>query len=229
MDLVRRHAGRRVAAHLVRVPGGAIRQRRPADRRATGGKVFIADEVPEFPVRGIEFFLDQDHKLASQPRTLGGRPIGGHVLDGAVEDALLGIGGEQVLELRHDFRHDDARVHDASRHALAHGGDRRIHPDRECLGAADPALVVVGVFEGLRPGAITVRRQFHREAAVELVDRQQAAGEPEALDLALAVVDEHLAREPLLVVEGCRDRSRARCRGNGARARGFATRRGATA
>jgi len=190
-------------ADQVVVPGGPIGQRRPRHAGPGGRQVLGLDEVREAPVRRHDARGDRLAIQRREPGALGGREVLGHGAHGLPEDRAFRVLQRHLAQLRERLLHHDARLHDAARDALAHGGDRAVRPADEIVGAPQEALVVRHAAERLGPGTRAEQREDDRHAA-HLVDGQQSLGEGRARQPQLALAHEKVVGDPRAADEGCR-------------------------
>ncbi len=128
---------------------------------------------------------------------------------GPPQRAVARLVDDVLVELRQHLLHQDARLHDALLHPLAHVLDRLVEHDRHLTGAADPCVVVGDRRERLRVGARPEDGDPVGQI-VELVDRYQVRRVLEAFELHLLAADEDVVGQPMLAPQAvAADRARA--------------------
>ncbi|MNV26229.1 hypothetical protein D3C71_1173460 [compost metagenome] len=197
VDLLRRLRGGGAFLGVEGVPRLAVRQRIQAHRVAGGRQVFVGDEVTLLLDRRQQLVGDQGAVSGGQAVLVGLREVGRHQLDRTPELAVLALGSEDLVELRHHLFHQHTRLHHAGLHAFAHVADFGIHQHRKTACTCQPVVVVLHRLERLRNLA---RAQHHRVAhgRVHLVDRHHPGGELLTFQRLLLLFHEDAVAEQVL-------------------------------
>mmetsp|Transcript_44827 Transcript_44827/g.105548 ORF Transcript_44827/g.105548 Transcript_44827/m.105548 type:complete len:492 (-) Transcript_44827:113-1588(-) len=207
MDLVRRQRQRRVLAHLMGIPGGAIGQVRPGRARAGPGRVLVAHKGQQPGVGGQHPARQQAAQRRRDAAAVGRRHRIGEVLDRAPEQALLRVADRQGLQLRHHLVHHGPRLGHAGLQAGPHVGDAAVEAAHRGSQALKPVVVVPRRAEGLDGLAAAHLGQKARQAA-DLADRLHPVGKALARQFLLqfqlqdAVGDLVARLEPVLAETG---------------------------
>ncbi len=198
VDFVRRQVRCRNSTDIELVPRFAVRNPVQADRFPGGRQILVTHEVFQPLVGRDKLVLDRIPVRGGQSLAIRLAEVPRHISDRTIEAALLGTLHDLRLYLRNCLLHQDARLHDALAHALAHVQDRLIDVDDEIVDAAQEIVIVLDCSERMqaRTAANLDKIISHRP---ELVDRLQVARKAFSLDGLLALESEEFVADAVVI------------------------------
>ena len=173
VDLFGRHLRRRRDARAVRVPGGAVGERRHAERRARVRHVLLDDELLERAQRHVDVLDDCFACGGLQAGGVCGRDARRQVREGELVDGALGrIIRDLVADALAEVLERHARRRDAALEPLAQERDVLVDELRIGVDAREEVLEVERVAPRDRGRQIRQRRVH----AAHLVDGEELVG-----------------------------------------------------
>jgi hypothetical protein len=194
----RRHGGRTMEAHEIRVPEISTRQIRPACSGARHGQVFVSQVIVQPAIRRQHVVAQLLVVRLEQAAAVRNRRPCGEVQQRSPERGFAWIfEPAHGLELRQHANDDVLRQHEFLAHACAQVVDGLVHPGDEAVHAAQERVVVACRAKRMCAPARPEQDELFREAPVR-IDREQLARVAEAADVQLALQLEGLVRDHLV-------------------------------